>query len=403
MRGAGLAAILFLSSIVPVHGQDALGVRGVLDDPGGLVSAQLAAALARAERGGPSARLTFFGASHTASDQFTSVIRDALRRRVGDGGSGLVMPAAPFSLYGMRDFVVPIRGPFVGRFIRGSHRTPGRYGRAGMVLDIQRAGTTTLRAHPATRVAHVELWLDGQPGGGSVELEVAGHSVTTSSDVTASTDGAGSMRASLDVPVGRHDITVRALGDGPVRIFGVLSESDTAGVVVEAFGVPGARARDPLVWDRASLTEQLALRAPDLIAIGYGTNESGDGTPLSQVAADVDETLRRLRAAAPGAACLVIGPGDRPRLREGHWTPRARSDAMNALYHRGALAHGCAYFDLLAFVGGAGGIASWVAADLALSDHVHLTDPGYARMGNAILRELGALRASVPRIRSGER
>ncbi len=396
MRLAALLTLLLALVAPEVRGQDELGARGVLDDPDGAVGAHLRAALARAQAGGERARLTFFGASHTASDQFTSVIRDVLRRRFGDGGSGLVMPAAPFSLYDMRDFSVPIRGPFVGRFVRGRTRTPGRYGRAGMVLEVARAASTTIRPLPATRVAHVELWLDGQVGGGSVTLEVAGHEITTSSDA------AGLVRASLDAPVGRHPITVRAVGDGPVRIFGVLSESDGTGVVVEAFGVPGARARDQLPWDEASLTEQLALRPPDLIAIGYGTNESGDGTPLAEVEADVDATLRRLHAAAPNAACLVIGPGDRPRHRDGVWTARPRSDAMNALYHRAARANGCAYFDLLAFLGGAGGIAAWVAADLALSDHVHLTDPGYAQLAHALLRELGLGGGSVPRIRRSE-
>lgn len=395
MRLAVLATLLFVLAALPARGQDGLEVRGVLDDPSGTVGGHLRAALARAGAGGERARLTFFGASHTASDQFTSVIRDTLRRGVGDGGSGLVMPAAPFSLYDMRDFAVPVRGPFVGRFVRGRTRAPGRYGRAGMVLEVARAASTTLRPHPATRVAHVELWLDGRAGGGSVALEVAGHEITTS------TDASGLVRASLDVPAGRHPITVRTLGDGPVRIFGVLSESDSTGVVVEAFGVPGARARDQMPWDEASLAEQLALRPPDLIAIGYGTNESGDGTPLAEVEADVVATLTRLRAAAPSAACLVIGPGDRPRRRDGVWTARPRSDAINALYHRTARAQGCAYFDLLAFLGGAGGIAGWVAADLALSDHVHLTDPGHSRVARALLRELG-LRPSAPRVRHGE-
>lgn len=398
-----LIAVLLLLALVPLRlgAQDALGVPGALDDPDAHLRVALRGALDRAARGGASARLAFWGASHTASDQYTSVLRSDLRRAYGDGGAGLVMPALPFSLYEMRDFDVADEPAFVGRFVRGTTRTPGAYGRAGMALDVDRAAVAFLVPRStAAPIAHVEIWAMAQAGGGTVGLRVNDHEVAVV-DTAVGTPGS-LVRAIVDVTPGHPRLAVDVHGDGPVRLFGVSVESATPGVIVEAFGVPGARARDQEPWDQASFAEQLALRPPDVVAIAYGTNESGDGTPLARVEASLDGTLDRLLAAAPAAACLVIGPSDRPRHRGGAWVARARSTDMATLFHRQASEHGCAFFDTLAWQGGAGAMTRWVDAGLGLSDHVHLTDEGYAAMARALLRELGRAGGSVPRVRHGD-
>lgn len=399
-RASLFASVLLVAFAVgaPLRGQEAPPeVLTALDDPGGRVGAALEVALDRAAAGGASARLTFWGASHTASDQYTSTIRSLLRRRVGDGGAGLVMPAMPFSLYEMRDFDVDPDRAFIGRFVRGTHREPGVYGRAGMALDVEGRASAELVPR-SSNIAHVELWAMAQDGGGSATLSIDGVEVATL-DSGGSTRADRLVRAIADVPPGAHRIGVGVAGDGPVRLFGVMVENATPGVIVEAFGVPGARARDQLPWDEAGFREQVGARPPDLVAIAYGTNESADGTPLSSVESTLREALDRLQLAAPSAACLVIGPSDRPRYRGSEWMARPRSTAMAALYHRQALEHGCAFFDTLAWQGGAGAMPAWVASGLGLSDHVHLTEEGYARMGRAILRGLAV---PVPSVRHME-
>lgn len=378
-----LAALAVLASVAaPLRGQDEpLGVAGALDDPGGRVGSALRTALtSSSER---PVRLVFWGASHTASDQYGAPIRARLRRRYGDAGSGLVMPAQPFWLYEMRDFDVPEVPAFEGRFVRGASRVAGSYGRAGFALDVAREARAELVPRSGVRFASVTLW--AASGGGTVTLSVDGTEATL--DTSSVTDVLAQVR--VEVPLGAHRIEVRAHGDAPVRIFGVLPETGSGGVTVEAFGVPGARARDWAPWDEAAMRAQVAARAPDLVAIAYGTNESGDGTALATVEGQLDATLDRLAVVAPGTACLVIGPSDRPRLRGDRYEPRSRSTAMAELFHRRALTHGCAFFDTLAWQGGAGSMIAWVARGLALSDHVHLTDDGYAQMADALLDGLG--------------
>lgn len=361
-----------------------------IEDPSGRVVPRVREALERAGRGEGTARLTFYGASHTASDQYTGFLRERLQRRFGDAGAGLVLPAAPFALYAHHDVVLERAVGWQGRFVRGRSRAAEPYGRAGFALDASSHARARIRPQASegrgSRVGRVEVWALGQPGGGGITLSAGGRRATLDT-----ARGTGTRYASIEPSAGAHVIELAADGAGPVRVFGVLVESGTPGVIVEAFGVPGARAGDQLPWDARTWGEQLARRPPDLVAFAYGTNESGLRRPLDVLERELRTVLARARRAAPNAACLVIGPSDWPeRAPDGTRRPRARSSEVAARYRQAAFAEGCGFFDLLALQGGPGGVLGWVAAEppLATSDHVHLTDEGHARVAEALERAL---------------
>ncbi|UJR85345.1 GDSL-type esterase/lipase family protein [Sandaracinus amylolyticus] len=372
-----IAILLVALCAWPVRSQDApLGVAVPIDDPRHRVLPRVRAALDRARRGEGVARLSFWGASHTASDQYTGFLRERLQRRFGDAGAGLVMPAIPFALYERRDVTMHESAGWRGVRVRGAERAPDRYGRAGFAVETTTASWARVRA---SSVAHAELWASGA---GTVELRV-------DDAIVANVPLApGTMFLEAEVARGSHVVEARARGDGPVRVFGMLLESGQPGVIVESFGVPGARARDQLPWDEAELRAQIARRPPDLVALAYGTNETGDRTPMSTLDRDLRAVIARWHRVAPESACLVIGPSDWMQSREGALGPRARTTEVRDLYRRIALAEGCGFFDLLALQGGPGAIARWVAMGWALNDHVHMTDEGHARVAELLERAL---------------
>ena len=122
----------------------------------------------------------------------------------------------------------------------------------------------------------------------------------------------------VQAPDGESKLTVRAVGGGPVRLFGVALERDEPGIVYDALGSHAAMAvywqrQDPAHWK-----DQLALRDPALVVFQYGTNES-DLWKLDReeyeaaLAGLVDELV----ASAPGASVLVVSPLDRAESRAG--------------------------------------------------------------------------------------
>ena len=138
----------------------------------------------------------------------------------------------------------------------------------------------------------------------------------------------GSAFFALDLVEAGHEVELTALGDGPVRVFGMTLDRSRAGVVVDALGINSRSVFTPLRWSEEHFVEQLRHQAPDSVVLAYGTNESIDPKlVLADVERGTVELLARVSRAAPDASCLLraAGPGA-PRLarapRGGRRCPR---------------------------------------------------------------------------------
>jgi lysophospholipase L1-like esterase len=185
-------------------------------------------------------------------------------------------------------------------------------------------------------------------------------------------------------------------------VFGLAVERDNPGVIVDTLGINGSRARYQLLWDDAIFREQLRRRKPDLVVLAYGTNESGDDSPLEDYERDLRAVVGRVRETAPQASCLLIGPSDRPmQVEERVFEDRTRTMRLIEVQHRVALELGCGFFDLVAFQGGALSMVQWAANDPAYAsqDHIHFSRLGYQRLGEVLL---AALLEGMPELATSE-
>ena len=325
-------------------------------------------------------RLAFWGASHTAGDEYTGVLRRRLQARFGDGGPGWVLPATPFAT-GRAGVDVDARG-WRGRFVRGREGEPRRldhYGYAGVALRAEGRATTRLTLDGVAD--RVTLHALQQTDGGTVALRVEG--------AEARLDTGEASEVALSFAEGAPTVHLEADGRGPVRVFGLDFSRGARGITVDALGVPGSRLIDQEKWRPETLEAQLAARPPDLVALAYGTNESVQARePLGELRARYRTLVRRWRRLAPQAACLLVGPGDFPRRRQGRYVPRPRLEQVVRMQAELAADEGCAFFDTFAFMGGRGAMERWVRRGLALRDHVHFTERGYAAMGDALTNAL---------------
>lgn len=341
--------------------------------PGSL--AHLHAALARGR-----ARLAFYGASHTAADGYTHQVRERLQSRFGDGGPGLVSVATPFPFH--RQQTVRTRpSALVGRRIFGPERRRDDYGPAGFFLEAPSTNGTNA-TNEATSVAAATASLETAPGarfsrvrvlyrGAAPMLSVDGRALDAALDPGGAEVVDGPHRVDLEVPAG-------------TRVLGLVLERER-GVVVDALGVPGARLADQNLWIPRTLDSTLRERPLDLFALAYGTNESANARPPIDVyRRDLRELLAQWKRRAPAASCLLVGPGDWPLRRGERFVPRPRLQAIVEAQREEARAAGCAFFDTFGFMGGYGSMVRWVAEGLGDPDHVHFTDAGHRRVGDAI-------------------
>jgi lysophospholipase L1-like esterase len=371
-----------------------LGVRVPLHDPSGRALEPLHAALRRAEAGEGQARIVAYGASHVASDLITGYLREQLQMRFGDAGHGFILPAQPWRYYRHRGIEVESNyRQWDGRRVRATTLQRDHYGLAGVFVESDRRGawgavTTATSGTIGRTASRFELYYMKQPGGGDFDVLLDGEQKARIRTGSTSPEPGYAL---FEVEDAAHRFEVRVRGNGPVRIFGVAVERDTPGVIVDTLGINGARAEYHLLWEDSLYREHLARRRPDLVVLGYGTNEAGDDDfPIATYEERLRQVVARVRETVPAAACMLIGPSDRPVREDGEIADRPRTAQVIDVQKRVSADFGCAFFDMVAFMGGPLSMVQWVANEppFGASDHVHLTRHGYTRMGEVLLGDL---------------
>jgi lysophospholipase L1-like esterase len=330
-----------------------------------------------------------FGDSHTAADYETGTLRRALQARFGDGGRGFVSIGRPWKMYvqeGVHLDGMSGWAPERGKIARGKWQGDGLYGLVGVSIASSMHGARAWTDLSA-RASKIELSYLEQPRGGSMDLLVDG--VRTARISTRGT-GVGSGFRTFDVSDAPHHVELQAVGDGDVRVFGMSLDRAQLGVQLDAFGVNGARVSGLLQWDEAHMAEQLKHRAPDLVILAFGTNESSDDSPIVVYERQLVDVLGRIARAVPSASCMLLGPPDRATRVDGLWTTVPRLLEVIAAQRRVAEAAGCAYYSELDAMGGPGSIAAWAmeVPPRAMLDRVHLSREGYAELGHAVADDL---------------
>ena len=399
---------------------------GFLDAPPGTLDF-LFAGLGAAETGEPGGRVVavVFGDSHTAGDAMTSRLRTTFQRRFGDAGRGTVGAGAPPAKhYYQRDVKYGRTGTWTAA-VAGKRGNEEPFGLAGVRVSGTKKGSQlwveTCGDCPAgQRTAQFEILYYAAPDHGLLRYRVDEGAWTDLPTRTAAFEPPHPARQVVPVPDGPHRLTLEHGGGGVIDLFGVVLQRLRPGVVVDALGVVGRRLASLRSWDWSIIGEQLATRDPRLVILQYGTNEADDaGLVLEDLAKYYDETILRIRAAAPTASILILGPPDMGVREAGkacNKPPKAGSDAgvvpacewrtpailreIIAVEHAAAVRNKVAFFDTFAAMGGGDQMAAWALADppIAFKDHVHLTKLGYERWADALS---GALLEDYDRWRGG--
>ncbi|MFT7621284.1 MAG: lysophospholipase L1-like esterase [Myxococcota bacterium] len=350
--------------------------------------------LRRTSRGFGQTRILQYGASHTEADLFTGYLRQFYQHRFGDAGHGYVMPARPWRGYRHMDVALDSSdGWFTDKAYRKSGRKDGLHGLAGFSCSSDSKDdwafvSTSTKSAFGRRVSRFDVAYLQQPGGGRFHILVDGKRHSTIS-TRAREVGLGTKV--VRVADGEHNLKIEVVGDGEVRLLGIVMERGAPGVVMDSLGIRGARASVLLKWNPELWRAQIRRRAPDLVMLAYGTNESGDTKyPIAKYERKLSRVLANLRQAVPTASCLLIGPTDRPVKTRRGAKHRPRIDDVVAVQRRQAVLHGCGFWDAYAAMGGKLSIVRWNRAEpkLAKADFVHLTARGYYALADDLAHAL---------------
>jgi lysophospholipase L1-like esterase len=333
-------------------------------------------------------RILHYGDSTIASDYVSGTVRRRLQARFGDAGHGFILIANPWEWYFHNDVLHGSDGEWKASRLAGPTAPDGMYGLGGVSFASYGGGlawfATPSRGDFGRRVSRFDLYYLEQPGGGDVEL-----SVRDGERVRFSTRGDAKVSRvrSLRVDDGDAKLAVRALGHGPVRLFGVALERDRPGIVYDALGSHAAMAAFWQRQNRAHWKEQLALRDPSLIVLQYGTNES-DLWKLDrgEYERQLSELIDELREVAGGVSLLLVAPLDRAELKDGKLPTKQVILDLVAIQRRVAFAHAAAFWNTFEAMGGEGAMGRWVKArpQLGGEDLTHPTPLGAEVIGDML-------------------
>ncbi len=342
-------------------------------------------------------RICVFGDSHTAADAFSGRLRTRLQAQHGDAGPGLVLPARPWRGYPHEGVEQDFSRRWPATSLRGAEATPW-VGLAGAALEIPEEESLGLRGafggfalhvlgsgDPLPRVSDSEPVPELRPGLDAMALSESSRLPT----------GGGLLRVFKPEPPGPWGQLFISLPAG-LRLLGVDLRSGKPGVLVDELGINGAELFDLEKWDPGLRRALLTEARPALLLLAYGTNDLGrkdlDGAAYRERAAALLRTLR----AESGAPVLLVGPLDRMgRRRRGQNFKAASRTVIEAM--RGACADaGCAFWNAKAAMGGDGAILRWRKQRLAQRDLVHLTQPGYQKLADLLLKALEDGRKAAP-------
>jgi lysophospholipase L1-like esterase len=359
-------------------------------------------------------RVLQYGDSHTASDLGVAVFRHALQVRFGEGGRGFVPLGRPWKTFGGDGLHTGMDAEFEPsrvKYAKGSFTGEGGcYGLLGVGIETEHANAKAWTEVSAP-ASHIELAYAAQPQGGSFDVIIDGSQAGRVA--TRGAEAKGGFFA-FDVTDAPHRVEVRAVGDGDVRIYGMNLDRPSAGVVVDALGINGAQFSTPLRWGEACFAEQVRHVSPDLVVLAYGTNEALEpGLTDAQLERQMVDLLGRVARAQPTASCMILGPPDLARRQRAEkpekpgktrkadrtdasskgadgWTTWPRVTEIVAVEKRVAEAAGCAFYDQMEAMGGAGSMAQWAseADPRGGRDRVHLRRTGYAQLATSFATDL---------------
>lgn len=362
-----------------------------LVDPDGRGLAHFHASL----RAGGLTRILHYGDSLIDTDFVVGTARRLLQARFGDGGHGFLNVGKPWEWYRHWDVEHSVRGDWTTSLVTNEPARDHRYGLAGAGFRPQGGNAlfgTMTEGELGRKVSRFEVAYLEQPTGGTLVLKVDGGPEERVSTRSPAEDAVPEVRwKELRVPDGPHRLLVRGGGGGEVRLFGVVLERDR-GVVYDNLGINGARVRTLAGFDEATWFAQLRHRAPDLVILGFGLNETeNEHFPVGHWPELVD-VVARLRRAVPEASCLLVGPPDRVDRDGNIFRSRPVVRRITNRQKEVAVDNGCAFFDLQAAMGGEGAASRWAHQHprLVSGDLTHPTPEGAERIGQMLVEALTA-------------
>ena len=344
-------------------------------------------------------RVVHYGDSQIEEDRITNILRERWQKRYGGGGVGLIplhqtIPTRSISQRlsingitqktqgGPKRYL--IYGP---RSMRLSNNDYGVMGQVAVMDSNLVAGSQdiVLTIEPMAKkpktynyFSRVRLLTDSAYAMKNFELRIkSGDSI-----VTIKNDELAIQNYHLPDSTTSCELHLQGRG----KIYGVSLETPT-GVIVDNIPMRGCSGNIFTRIDSTALRNFFCETNTRLIILQFGGNmipQTENPATINGYVKTLRQQVRLLRACAPQASILFIGPSDMSTRIDGEMKTYPMVPYLDRMLRKMAHEEQIAYWSMYNAMGGENSMVKWVEIGLAGSDYVHFTRSGANKIGKIL-------------------
>jgi len=362
--------------------------------PGGIKNLDLFFAAAR-NLGETQAKLRVmhYGDSQIEADRITRTLRNALQKRFGGEGPGLVhavevVPTAAikqsassnwkrFTVFGKQDKSIT----------HNRFGVLGAFGQNDSLVSELRFSPSNMAHDRARSFSEVTLYYGNYSSASQLSVYV-NDSLYKTAELPAD-----SLPKTYRFRVKSRNAEVKLVFEGGTVECYALAFDGVAGIQVDNIPMRGSSGTIFRKMDRRTLAAQWRALDPGLILLQYGGNTVpyiADTAAAQNYGKWMQSQITLIQEILPEVAIIVIGPSDMAYKEKDEYVTFPYLEVVRDELKAAALAKGCGYWDIYEVMGGRNSMAAWVAADppLAGADYIHFTPKGANRVGDIFVKAL---------------
>ena len=336
-------------------------------------------------------RVVHYGDSQTEEDRITNILRERWQKEFGGGGVGLIPLHQTIPTRSIRQWL-SING--VVQTTQGGPKRYLVYGPRSMRLEDDDYGVMgQVAVMDSTLVKGSEdIVMNIEP----IDKKRKSHNYFNRVRIlTDSVTGYILAQDSL-FPIAHHQSPIALIDScerceihlqGRGKVYGVSLETDR-GLIVDNIPMRGCSGNIFTKIDSIQLSDFYRETNTRLIILQFGGNMIPQTENPSTISGYVRSTLRQqvryLRACAPEASILFVGPSDMSTNIDGQMTTYPLVPYMDKLLKKMAAEEQIAYWSMYDAMGGKDSMVRWVEIGLAGSDYVHFTRAGANKVGKIL-------------------
>ena len=341
-------------------------------------------------------RVVHYGDSQIEEDRITNILRENWQQQYGGGGVGLIPLHQTIPTRSIRQTL------FINGVLQTTQKGPKRYivyGPKSMrLMDSDDYGVmgqvalmdTSLVPGSDSVVLHIEpLDKKRKPHHYFNRLRIL-----ADSSLAFNLSPLASLPDSL-LPIADSTTRCDIILQGTGRVYGVSLETDK-GVIVDNIPMRGCSGNIFTKIDSTQLSTFYRETNTRLIILQFGGNmipqTENPSTIRGYVRSTMRQQIRYIKACAPQASILLIGPSDMSTNIDGVMTTYPLVPYMDQQFRKMAQEEGIAYWSIYEAMGGYNSMVVWHDKGLAGSDYVHFTRAGANNIGKKLYKWIEAER-----------